>query len=78
MPNETLEQILTVEAAAGPFGQADAVLEQTLRDFIELQSTTIAVGTQVVGVRQCAVARIHLVYGCGGHVLLPACRQRYG
>lgn len=51
MPNETLEQILTVEAAAGPFGQADAVLEQTLRDFIELQSTTIAVGTQVVGVR---------------------------
>jgi len=48
---QTLEEILTVEAAAGPFGQADAVLEQTLRDFIELQSTTIAVGTQVVGVR---------------------------
>ena len=50
--NKSLEQILTVEAAAGPFGQSDAVLEQTLRDFIQLQSTTIAVGTQVVGVRR--------------------------
>lgn len=52
MANETLEEILTVEAAAGPFGQADAVLEQTLRDFIQLQSTLISVGTKVVGVRR--------------------------
>jgi len=52
MAKETLEQILTVEAAAGPFGQSDAVLEQTLRDFIQTQSTLIAVGTQVVGVRR--------------------------
>tara|TARA_R110000796_G_scaffold28303_8_gene77509 strand:+ start:622 stop:1530 length:909 start_codon:yes stop_codon:yes gene_type:complete len=52
MANETLEQILTVEAAAGPFGQSDAVLEQTLRDFIQLQSTLISVGTKVVGVRR--------------------------
>lgn len=51
MANETLEQILNVSAATGPFGKGDAVLEQTLRDFIQLQSTTIAVGTQVVGVR---------------------------
>ena len=51
MANNTLEEILTIEAAAGPFSSGDAVLEQTLRDFIELQSTTIAVGTQVVGVR---------------------------
>lgn len=50
--NNSLEQILTVEAATGQFGQADAVLEQTLRDFIQLQSTTIAVGTQLVGVRK--------------------------
>ena len=50
--NKSLEQILTVEAAAGPFGTGDAVLEQTLRDFIQLQSTLIAVGTQVVGVRR--------------------------
>ena len=51
MANDTLEQILNVEAAAGPFSTGDAVLEQTLRDFIQLQSTTIAVGTNVVGVR---------------------------
>ena len=51
MANETLEQILEVSAATGPFGKGDAVLEQTLRDFIQLQSTTIAVGTQVVGSR---------------------------
>jgi len=51
MANESLEQIMNASAAAGPFGTGDAVLEQTLRDFIQLQSTTIAVGTQVVGVR---------------------------
>ena len=51
MANETLEQILDVTAADGPFSTGDAVIEQTLRDFIQLQSTTIAVGTNVVGVR---------------------------
>ena len=51
MAKDTLEQILNVEAATGPFSTGDAVLEQTLRDFIQLQSTTIAVGTKVVGVR---------------------------
>ena len=51
MANDTLEQILNVSAATGPFGKGDAVLEQTLRDFIQLQSTTISVGAQVVGVR---------------------------
>jgi len=51
MANETLEQILNVSAATGPFGKGDAVLEQTLRDFIQLQSTTIAIGTKLVGVR---------------------------
>jgi hypothetical protein len=52
---QTLEQIVYADAATtslvGPFGKGQAVLEQTLRDFIQLQSTTIAVGTQVVGVR---------------------------
>tara|TARA_R110002020_G_scaffold23154_6_gene77473 strand:+ start:1393 stop:2310 length:918 start_codon:yes stop_codon:yes gene_type:complete len=48
---KTLDEILNVEAAAGPFAPGDAVLEQTLRDFIQLQSTTISVGTKVVGVR---------------------------
>ena len=43
MANQSLEQILNVTAATGPFGKDDAVLEQTLRDFIQLQSTTISV-----------------------------------
>lgn len=51
MANESLEQLLNVSAATGPFGKGDAVLEQTLRDFIQLQSTTIAIGTKLVGVR---------------------------
>jgi len=51
MANESLEQIMNASAAAGPFGTGDAVLEQTLRDFIQLQSTRIAVGTQLVGTR---------------------------
>jgi hypothetical protein len=49
--NQTLEQILNVEAAEGPFAPGDAVLEQTLRDFIQLQSNTIAIATDLVGVR---------------------------
>ena len=55
MANETLEQIVKADALVAPklspFGKGDAVLEQTLRDFIQLQSTTIAIGTQLVGVR---------------------------
>lgn len=51
MANQTLEQILNVEANDGPFGKSDSVLEQTLRDFIMLQSNVIAVGTKIVGVR---------------------------
>ena len=51
MANKSLEEILEVTAATGPFGKGDAVLEQTLRDFIQLQSTTLAIGTQVIGVR---------------------------
>ncbi len=53
--NRSLEEIVYADAATtsnvGPFGKGQSVLEQTLRDFIQLQSTTIAVGTQVVGVR---------------------------
>ena len=40
-----------VDPTDGPFGKGDSVLQQTLRDFIQLQSTTIAVGTKVVGLR---------------------------
>ncbi len=49
--NKTLEEILNVGAAAGPFGVGDAVLEQTLRDFIQLQSNRISIGTDLVGTR---------------------------
>ncbi len=51
MSIQTLDEILNVQAEAGPFGPGNAVMEQTLRDFIQLQSTMIAVGTQVVGSR---------------------------
>ena len=49
--NQTLEEILNVKADVGPFAPGDAVLEQTLRDFIQLQSNTIAIATDLVGVR---------------------------
>lgn len=69
--NNTLEEILTVEAATGQFGQADAVLEQTLRDFIELQSTTIAVGTQLVGVRSVPYLEFTWYSGAEGTFTYP-------
>ena len=49
--NSTLEEILNPTAATGPFAPGDSVLEQTLRDFIQLQSNTIAIATDLVGVR---------------------------
>ena len=57
MTNMNLGQILGVQADSavsvddGPFGRNDAVLQQTLRDFIHLQSTPLAVGTKLVGQR---------------------------
>lgn len=51
MANNSLEEILNVGAAAGPFGVGDGVLEQTLRDFIQLQSYRISIGTDLVGTR---------------------------
>lgn len=55
MTNKSLEQIVYADSATtsdtGPFGKGQVVLEQTLRDFIQLQSTTIAIGTQIIGVR---------------------------
>ena len=53
--NQILGQNVQADAATtpadGPFTKQDSVLQQTLRDFIQLQSTTIAVGTKVVGLR---------------------------
>ncbi len=69
--SKSLEEILQVEAAAGPFSTGDAVIEQTLRDFIQLQSTTIAVGTQVVGVRSVSWMDFKWYTGVNGSFSFP-------
>lgn len=51
MANKSLEEILNVQAADGPFGTGDAVIQQVMRDFIQLESLRIAIGTDLVGVR---------------------------
>ena len=51
MANETLEDILNISAASGPFGTGDAVIQQVMRDFIQLESLRLAIGTNLVGVR---------------------------
>ncbi len=56
MANITLDSILRANddswiAAQGPMAPPDAVLEQTLRDFIQLQSNVISIGTKLVGTR---------------------------
>jgi hypothetical protein len=71
MAGKTLEEILSVEAASGPFGTGDAVIEQTLRDFIQLQSTTIAVGTNVVGVRSVSWMDFKWYTGVNGSFSYP-------
>lgn len=49
--NENLETIIARDDNAGPFGSRDAVKEQALRDFIQLQSKVLAIGTDLVGTR---------------------------
>ena len=68
---QSLEDILNVEAAAGPFSTGDSVLEQTLRDFIQLQSTTIAVGTNVVGTRSVGWLEFKWFTGATGSFSYP-------
>lgn len=51
MANKTLEQVLNISAADGPFGTGDAVIQQVMRDFIQLESLRIAIGTDLLGVR---------------------------
>jgi len=71
MANDTLDSILNVEAAAGPFSTGDAVLEQTLRDFIQLQSNVISVGTKVVGVRSVPWLEFKWFTGVNGSFAYP-------
>ena len=71
MANDTLDTILNVEAAAGPFAPGDQVLEQTLRDFIQLQSNVISVGTKVVGVRSVPWLEFKWFTGVNGSFSYP-------
>lgn len=48
MANDNIE---TIVASTGPFGPGDAVREQVLRDFIQLQSNVLSIGTDLVGTR---------------------------
>lgn len=51
MAKKNLEEILNVEAADGPFGTGDAVIQQVMRDFIQLESLRLAIATDLVGTR---------------------------
>jgi len=71
MAQQTLEEILNVEAAEGPFAPGQQVLEQTLRDFISLQSMTIAIGTKLVGTRSVPWMDFKWYTGVGGSFSYP-------
>tara|TARA_R100001230_G_C5679571_1_gene186032 strand:- start:1028 stop:1939 length:912 start_codon:yes stop_codon:yes gene_type:complete len=71
MTNLNLKQILNIEAADGPFGKEDAVLQQTLRDFIQLQSDVISVGTKVVGTRTVPWMTYKYYTGASGSFTFP-------
>ena len=51
MSNKSLEEVLNISATAGPFGTGDAVIQQVMRDFIQLESLRLSIGTSLVGVR---------------------------
>ena len=51
MANKSLGRILNISAASGPFGTGDAVIQQVMRDFIQLESLELAIGTDLVGVK---------------------------
>jgi len=51
MANKSLEEILNVQAADGPFGTGDAVIQQVMRDFIQLESLRLSIATNLVGSR---------------------------
>jgi|TARA_R100000084_G_C4652973_1_gene151014 hypothetical protein len=74
--NDTLDQILTKNdntwfASTGPVAPPDAVLEQTLRDFIQLQSNTIAIATDLVGTRSVPWLEFKWYTGVNGTFTYP-------
>ncbi len=73
--NQILGQNVQADAATspadGPFTKQDSVLQQTLRDFIQLQSTLISVGTKVVGVRRVGWLEFTWYTGADGTFTYP-------
>lgn len=69
MANENIETI--VSASTGPFGPGDAVREQVLRDFIQLQSNVLAIGTDLVGSRTVPWLEYTWYTGVGGTFTYP-------
>lgn len=69
MANENIETI--VSAATGPFGPGDAVREQVLRDFIQLQSNVLSIGTDLVGTRTVPWLEYTWYTGVGGTFTYP-------
>lgn len=71
MANENLETIIARDNDAGPFGSRDAVKEQVLRDFIQLQSKVLAIGTDLVGTRTVPWLEFTWYTGVGGAFTYP-------
>jgi len=69
MANDNIEKI--VSASTGPFGPGDAVREQVLRDFIQLQSNVLAIGTDLVGTRTVPWLEYTWYTGVGGSFTYP-------
>lgn len=68
MVNDNIE---TIVASTGPFGPGDAVREQVLRDFIQLQSNVLAIGTDLVGTRTVPWLEFTWYTGVGGSFTYP-------
>jgi len=71
MANENLETIIARDNDAGPFGSRDAVKEQVLRDFIQLQSKVLSIGTDLVGTRTVPWLEFTWYTGVGGAFTYP-------
>jgi len=69
MVNENIETI--VAGTQGPFGPGDSIKEQVLRDFIQLQSNVLSIGTDLVGTRTVPWLEYTWYTGVGGSFTYP-------
>lgn len=69
MANENIETI--VAGTQGPFGPGDSIKEQVLRDFIQLQSNVLSIGTDLVGTRTVPWLEYTWYTGVGGSFTYP-------